>query len=496
MKVFRSHMLICGGTGCHASGSIDVRKALVAEIAKRGLVDEIKVVETGCNGFCAQGPIIVVYPEGIIYMMVQSNDIPELVEEHLIKGRPLARLFYKEPATEEKIPTMQEIPFFALQELRVLRNRGLIDPENIDEYIARDGYSGMAKALTEMTPDQIIDEVEKSGLRGRGGGGFATARKWRTTRNAPGAVRYVICNGDEGDPGAFMDRSVMEGDPHSVIEGMAIAARAIEADEGQLNQVFSNIVINAAQAMPGGGTISISAESVALDSANAFSLPAGGYVRITFADTGCGMPEDVQKRIFDPYFTTKAKGSGLGLASAYSIIARHGGHISVRSHPGQGSTFDILLPAITQPAPRSTGIDTPVRAVSQGPKSLLVMDDEEIIREVASNMLVELGYRVQTCAGGDEAYALYKAARDTKDPFWAVIMDLTIPGGMGGIEAAQLILSIDPQACLIVSSGYSNDPVMSEYRAYGFSGAVAKPYSISEISTVLAGLHPNSRTSR
>jgi len=234
MKVFRSHMLICGGTGCHASGSIDVRKALVAEIAKRGLADEIKVVETGCNGFCALGPIIVVYPEGIIYMTVKSDDIPELVEEHLIKGRPLARLFYKEPATEEKIPTMQEIPFFALQELRVLRNRGLIDPENIDEYIARDGYIGMAKALTEMTPEQIIKEVLDSGLRGRGGAGFPTGMKWQFASRSPGDIKYVLCNADEGDPGAFMDRSVLEADPHAVLEGMVIAAKAINSRQGYI----------------------------------------------------------------------------------------------------------------------------------------------------------------------------------------------------------------------------------------------------------------------
>ena len=271
---------------------------------------------------------------------------------------------------------------------------------------------------------------------------------------------------------------------------------AVEADEGQLNQVFSNIIINAAQAMPDGGTITVSAEKATLEPANSFSLPAGEYVRLTLADTGCGMPDDVLKRIFDPYFTTKPKGSGLGLASAYSIIARHGGHISVRSTPGRGSSFEILLPAITQQAPKAGVSDLPVTAGSGNVKSVLVMDDEEIIRDVASNMLVELGYRVQTCAGGDEAYALYKAARDTQDPFWAVIMDLTIPGGMGGIEAAQLILAIDPQACLIVSSGYSNDPVMSEYRAYGFSGAVAKPYSIQEISTVLAGMHQNTRAPR
>ncbi len=232
MKVFRSHLLICGGTGCHASGSLAVKKALNEELDKRGLSEEIKVVETGCNGFCAEGPIMVVYPEGIIYMQVKPDDIPELVEEHLVKGRPLTRLFYKEPITEEKIPAMQEIPFFAYQELRVLRNRGLIDPENIEEYIARDGYAGMAKALTEMSAEDIIKEIRKSGLRGRGGAGFPTGLKWQFASRSAGDIKYVLCNADEGDPGAFMDRSVLEADPHAVVEGMVIAAKAIGSRQG------------------------------------------------------------------------------------------------------------------------------------------------------------------------------------------------------------------------------------------------------------------------
>jgi len=234
MKVFRSHILLCGGTGCHASGSIAVRKALLEELDKRKLSDEIRLVETGCNGFCAMGPILVVYPEGIIYMLVQPGDVPELVEEHFVKGRPLERLFYREPMTEEVIPTMQEIPFFALQELRVLRNRGLIDPEKIDEYIARDGYAGMARALSEMTPEEIVDVVLKSGLRGRGGAGFPTGLKWKFAAQSPGDIKYVLCNADEGDPGAFMDRSVLEADPHSVLEGMVIGAKAIGAHKGYI----------------------------------------------------------------------------------------------------------------------------------------------------------------------------------------------------------------------------------------------------------------------
>ncbi|MDX9821538.1 MAG: NADH-quinone oxidoreductase subunit NuoF, partial [Syntrophales bacterium] len=234
MKVFRSHLLLCGGTGCHASGSMNVKKALLAELDKRGLTQEMKVVETGCNGFCAQGPIMVVYPEGVIYMMIKPEDIPELVEEHFVKGRVLERLLYREPVTDQVIPTMQEIPFFALQELRVLRNRGLIDPEKIDEYIARDGYAGMVKALTEMTPEQIVKEVLDSGLRGRGGAGFPTGLKWKFASQSAGDVKYVICNADEGDPGAFMDRSVLEADPHAVLEGMVIAAKAIGSHQGYI----------------------------------------------------------------------------------------------------------------------------------------------------------------------------------------------------------------------------------------------------------------------
>jgi NADH-quinone oxidoreductase subunit F len=234
MKVFRSHLLICGGTGCQSSGSHAVKTALLEEVDKRGLASEIKIVETGCNGFCALGPIMVVYPEGVIYVSLKPADIPQLVEEHLIKGRVLKRLLYREPVTDQIIPTMQDIPFFALQELRVLRNRGLIDPEKIDEYIARDGYAGMAKALTEMTPEQIVQEILDSGLRGRGGAGFPTGLKWKFASQSKGDVKYVLCNADEGDPGAFMDRSVLEADPHAVLEGMVIAAKAIGSKHGYI----------------------------------------------------------------------------------------------------------------------------------------------------------------------------------------------------------------------------------------------------------------------
>jgi NADH-quinone oxidoreductase subunit F len=234
MKAFRSHFLICGGTGCHASGTLKVKQALQSEIDKRGFSDQVRIVETGCNGFCALGPIMVVYPEGVIYMSMRPEDMPELVEEHLVKGRIMERLLYKEPMTQEVIPAMNDIPFFALQKLIVLKNRGRIDPENIDEAIARDGYAGMAKALTEMTSEQIVKEVLDSGLRGRGGAGFPTGLKWKFCASQPGDVKYILCNADEGDPGAFMDRSVLEADPHAVLEGMVIAAKAIGAHQGYI----------------------------------------------------------------------------------------------------------------------------------------------------------------------------------------------------------------------------------------------------------------------
>ncbi len=232
MKLYRQHWLICGGTGCQAAGSIAVYEELKAEIAKQGLSDEIKVVETGCNGFCAMGPVAVVYPEGVFYVAIEKTDVAELVTEHMLKGRPVSRLFYKDPASKSVIPDMMDIPFFHLQKLIALKNRGMLDAESIDEYIGRDGYKALAKALTEMSPEQIIAEVKTSGLRGRGGAGFPTGLKWEFCSKSPGEVKYVLCNADEGDPGAFMDRSILEADPHAVVEGMTIAAKAIGANEG------------------------------------------------------------------------------------------------------------------------------------------------------------------------------------------------------------------------------------------------------------------------
>lgn len=234
MNKIRLQLMLCGGTGCHATGSERVRETLSREIEGQGLKDEVEIIITGCNGFCAVGPVMVVQPEGIFYQKIKPEDAAELVEEHFLKGRPLKRLFYKEPASKNIIPRMDDIPFFASQMFRAMRNKGLIDPEVIDEYIARDGYFALAKALNEMKADDIIEEMLASGLRGRGGAGFPAGMKWKFAKGAEGDQKYVLCNADEGDPGAFMDRSLLESDPHAVLEGMTIAAKAINAHKGYI----------------------------------------------------------------------------------------------------------------------------------------------------------------------------------------------------------------------------------------------------------------------
>ncbi len=234
--MYRSHVLLCAGTGCTSSGREAVRKALETELEAKGLTNEIKLVQTGCFGLCALGPIMIVYPEGTFYSRVTAEDVPEIVEEHLLKGRPVTRLEYHDPQhkTEEVVP-LNEVGFYKTQKRIALRNCGVIDPENIEEYIARDGYAALGKVLTEMTPDEVIQTMLDSGLRGRGGAGFPTGMKWKFASGNRGQVKkFVCCNADEGDPGAFMDRSVLEGDPHAVLEAMAIAGYAIGSDQGYI----------------------------------------------------------------------------------------------------------------------------------------------------------------------------------------------------------------------------------------------------------------------
>jgi NADH:ubiquinone oxidoreductase subunit F (NADH-binding)/(2Fe-2S) ferredoxin/Pyruvate/2-oxoacid:ferredoxin oxidoreductase delta subunit len=234
MEKVRANVMLCAGTGCVASGTMKTRTALQEELKKRGLEEEIKIVLTGCNGYCAEGPVMVVHPDEVFYQKVTVDDVPKLVEEHFLKGRPYQKLMFKEPEKKAAMPLMKDIPFFKYQVLRVLRNKGLIDPEKMEEYIARDGYQAVAKALMQMTPEDIIKVVKDSGLRGRGGAGFPTGLKWEFASKSVSDVKYMLCNGDEGDPGAFMDRSVMESDPHSVIEGMIIGARAIGSHYGYI----------------------------------------------------------------------------------------------------------------------------------------------------------------------------------------------------------------------------------------------------------------------
>lgn len=230
MKIYRIHALICAGGQCITAGGDSFEEALKHAIKEKGLEDEIQVVETGCMGACEKGPMMVVYPEGVLYIHLKASDAEEIVNEHFLKGRPIQRLMWKE--ADGNFPTLDQVPFFTHQTKIVLRNCGLIDSESIEEYIAQDGYSALAKALSSMTPAEVVDEIKKSGLRGRGGAGFPTGIKWELAYKQDDPEKYIVTNADEGDPGAYMDRSLLEGDPHTVIEGMAIAAYAIGASKG------------------------------------------------------------------------------------------------------------------------------------------------------------------------------------------------------------------------------------------------------------------------
>ncbi len=230
----RGHILCCGGTGCTSSGCDAIIKEMEAQLAAHDLEKEFKVIKTGCFGLCALGPIMIVYPEGAFYSRVGVEDIKEIVEEHLLKGRIVKRLLYQETIEEDNIKSLNEVDFYKKQLRIALKNCGVINPENIDEYIAFDGYKALGKVLTQMSREEVIEEIKKSGLRGRGGGGFPTGMKWQFAANSENEKKFVACNADEGDPGAFMDRSILEGDPHSVIEAMAIAGYAIGADQGYI----------------------------------------------------------------------------------------------------------------------------------------------------------------------------------------------------------------------------------------------------------------------
>lgn len=230
----RAHILVCGGTGCTSSHSAQIMNELEVQLAKHGLTNEIKVIKTGCFGLCEKGPIMIVYPEGVFYSRVTADDIPEIVEEHILKGRIVKRLLYKETSENHAVQSLNKTKFYEMQERVALRNCGVINPEDIMEYIAVDGYEALGRVLTGMTPQEVVDLIKASGLRGRGGAGFPTGMKWQFAMGGDAPVKYVCCNADEGDPGAFMDRSVLEGDPHVVLEAMTIAGYAIGAHQGYI----------------------------------------------------------------------------------------------------------------------------------------------------------------------------------------------------------------------------------------------------------------------
>ena len=232
MNNTRTHVLLCTGAGCVASGALEIKAKLQEAIRRKGLDGECRIVETGCLGPCAVGPVAVIHPDGVFYQNLKPEDAQEIVEEHLLKGKVVERLVHKESAGGKPVNALTDIAFFRKQQKNVLRNCGVIDPQKIEEYIACEGYQALAKCLTAMKPEEVIDAVKRSGLRGRGGAGFPTGLKWEFTRKAKGERKFVLCNGDEGDPGAFMDRSLLEGDPHGVIEGMAIAGYAIGSSQG------------------------------------------------------------------------------------------------------------------------------------------------------------------------------------------------------------------------------------------------------------------------
>jgi NADP-reducing hydrogenase subunit HndC len=232
--MYRSHVLVCGGTGCTSSGSQQIMAKLKEELGKQELSEEVSVVQTGCHGLCALGPIMIVYPDASFYAMVKEEDIPEIVNEHLLKGRPVKRLLYEETVTPSGIKALGDTDFYKKQHRIALRNCGVINPEVIEEYIGTGGYQALGKVLTEMTPDEVIQELLDSGLRGRGGAGFPTGLKWKLAKQNDADQKYVCCNADEGDPGAFMDRSVLEGDPHALLESMTIAGYAIGASQGYI----------------------------------------------------------------------------------------------------------------------------------------------------------------------------------------------------------------------------------------------------------------------
>jgi two-component system, cell cycle sensor histidine kinase and response regulator CckA len=378
--------------------------------------------------------------------------------------------------TEHEILQKEHLKMQKLESLGVLAGGIAHDFNNILTGIM--GNISFAKMLIDSSQDayEPLDRAEKASLRAAD-----LARQLLVFAKGGQPVKKLLGLGTVVDEATSL---VLSGTNVKGVIEMPASLHAVEADEGQINQVFHNIVINAVQAMPGGGILMVRGENVHLDDRARLGLAPGHFVRISFTDEGCGIPEIDQKKIFDPYFTTKPGGTGLGLASAFAIITRHGGHLAVSSSVGIGTTFTIHLPS-TGEVCGDQGAGKAALEAGHAGGTVLVMDDEEIVRALATITLVHAGYTVETCENGDEAIAMYCWAKNAGTPFIATIMDLTIPGGMGGAEAARQILAFDPEAVLIVSSGYSADPVMANHRQYGFRAAIEKPYKAQDIFRVI-----------
>ena len=336
-------------------------------------------------------------------------------------------------------------------------------------------------ARIETEPDSEVAEILLEAERAAGRARDLTQQLLSFARGGAPVRRALSLAELLSESSSFMLRGSASRCEFTIADGLW----PVEVDEGQISQVVQNLVINADEAMPGGGLIRVSAENVELGDGHGLPLPSGPYVRVSVADNGVGIPPEHLSRVFDPYFTTKRKGSGLGLASCYSIIKRHEGHINLQSDQGVGSTFSIYLPA-ARDAVQAEAMAT--AAPVKGDGLVLVMDDEEVVRNVLQRMLIRLGYRVETAADGREAVEMYKRAKAEEHPFDAVIMDLTVPGGMGGLDAMAELVRYDPAVRAVVSSGYSNDPVMSEYRRYGFLRMMSKPYRIEDLGQTLRRL--------
>ncbi|MHB8121927.1 MAG: PAS domain S-box protein [Desulfuromonadaceae bacterium] len=389
-------------------------------------------------------------------------------------------LFSGEDITEQRMMQEELLKNQKLESLSVLAGGIAHDFNNILTGIM--GNISFAR-MSLATPDKalrLLENAEKASLRAAS---LASQLLTFAKGGKPIKKRVSI--------GAILEESLSLSLRGANVKGLLeipAPLHAVEADEGQLSQVFNNLIINALQAMPGGGTLTIRGENMTIGDQDKALLPPGDYVKLTFTDQGCGIPEEDQKKIFDPYFTTKSEGSGLGLASTHSIISKHDGRIDVHSVVGKGTTFTLYLHSLGAADAEKQTIKDAVATAGHATGAVLVLDDEELVRDLAREVLEYLGYQVKTCVSGEEAITLYKTATASGAPFFAAIMDLTIPGGMGGREAAQQILSYDPSARLIVSSGYSNDPVIAEYGSYGFSAAITKPYKVNSIAEVLTEL--------